>query len=77
MALQLRQHMFEQVSIQDLAVDVFPAGMRCTHANAFTWNQQYAVGNAEEPAALANELGKPRMAARHAMNFLVNLVDQR
>ena len=43
---------------------------------ALTRIQQHAVGDAEEASALADQLREARVAARRAVDFLVDLVDQ-
>ena len=76
LAVDFWQQLFDQVSVQHLAVDVFPARMCCTHPDSLGRNQQNAVRNIQEAAALTNELCQACMASRHAMNFLVDFVNE-
>ncbi len=76
LALEPGQHLIDQVAIQHPAIDVFPARMGRTDANALRGHQQDAVGDAEEAAALADELRQARVAARLTVDLLVDLVDE-
>ena len=76
LAFQFRQQLLHQVTIQNLAIDRLPARMRRTDADPLRGNQQYAVIDAEKAAALADQLGKTRVACLDAVNPLVNLVDE-
>jgi hypothetical protein len=48
----------------------------CADADAFGWQQQYAVCDSKKSATLTNQLSKAGMASRGSVSFLVDLVYQ-
>ncbi len=76
LALQLGQQVVDQVAIHRLAIDVLPARVGRADTYAFGRHQQYTVANAQESAALPDELRQAGVTARLAVDLLVDLVHQ-
>ena len=73
---ELRQQLLDEIPVEHLAINVFPARMRCADANAFRRDQQHAVIDTEKATALPDELCEARVTRLGAVNFLIDFVDE-
>ena len=74
---EFRQQLFQQERIQRFAIDSFPARVRCADANTLRRNQQHTLVDADIAATLPDQLRKIRRAGRRAVDFFVDLVNER